>query len=126
MIAVLITLVVINVITAVAAGISVPNKRLTDQTSTITANALKPSACASLNLTTILVCPSTGGNCDGTDANELIVGSATIDNIAGGKGDDCILGGGGIDAIRGEQDTDVCIGGPDVDAFHPSCETQIQ
>lgn len=122
----LIALIVFSVLNAAAAGISVPSTRLAELSSAITANSLKPPACAGLNLSSILVCPAGGGNCDGTDASELILGSATIDNISGGKGDDCILGGGGIDAIRGDQDTDICIGGPDLDAFHPSCETQIQ
>ena len=111
---------------AFAATNTVPTTRLTNQTKTVNANALKPAACASLNLTAIIICPAAGGYCSGTDASELILGSPLIDDIQGGKGDDCILGGGGDDSIRGEQDNDVCIGGPGNDSFHNTCETQIQ
>jgi hypothetical protein len=123
---VLIILLLASVFSAVAAANTVPLSRLTDQRRAINANALKPPQCSALNLTAIVICPSTGGTCNGTDASELILGSPLIDDISGGKGDDCILGGGDDDAIRGEQNTDVCIGGPGNDSFHPSCETQIQ
>ena len=119
-------LVLVSAVTAVAASNTVPSSRLADKRSTIDANALKPPECAALDLTSIIVCPSSGGSCQGTDASELILGSPFDDNIRGGKGDDCILGGGGDDSIRGDQNTDVCIGGPGNDSFHPSCETQIQ
>lgn len=123
----LVVLILVSIGSAFAATNTVPPSRLTDQKRTITVNDLKPAACASLNLTAIVVCPSAGGACNGTTANELILGSSSIDNIQGDKGDDCILGGGGDDpAIRGDQGTDVCIGGPGTDSFHPSCETQIQ
>lgn len=121
-----IVLLLASVFSAVAAANTVPTSRLTDQTRAIDANALKPPQCSALTLTDIVICPSTGGTCDGTNASELILGSPLIDDIRGGKGDDCILGGGGDDAMRGEQDTDVCIGGPGSDSFHPTCETQIQ
>jgi len=122
----LIGLVLIGVVSAIAATNTVPSSRLTDQSMPITANDLKPAACAALNLTAIFICPSFGGNCNGTDASDLILGSPNADDIRGGKGNDCILGGGGDDSLRGDQDTDVCIGGPGTDTFHPSCETQIQ
>src|SRR5215212_4355161 len=97
---------------AFAANIVVPTTYLTDQSSAVTADTLKPAACAAITLTTILYCPVMGGTCVGTDASELIIGSAAADDIQGGKGNDCILGAGGDDSIRGEQGTDVCIGGP--------------
>ncbi|MGB8982226.1 MAG: hypothetical protein WCC12_10135 [Anaerolineales bacterium] len=115
-----------SVILAAAANNIVPVTHLTDQSSSITANNLKPSACSAIVLTAIVTCPVGGGPCTGTDANDLVIGTAAIDNIDAGKGDDCILGGGGDDSLKGEQDTDVCIGGPGTDAFHQSCETQIQ
>jgi Ca2+-binding RTX toxin-like protein len=111
---------------ALAASNSVPITHLTDQSSFITVNDIKPAACGGLTLTAIFYCPEGGGNCNSTDASELVIGSPAPDNIQGGKGDDCILGGGGIDNIRGEQGTDVCIGGNGNDSFHPSCETRIQ
>jgi Ca2+-binding RTX toxin-like protein len=115
-----------SMIFALAANNVVPATRLTDQSSALTANSLKPPTCSAITLTVILYCPTGGGACDGTDASELVIGSAANDDIQSGKGDDCILGGGGNDSIRGEQNADVCIGGPDIDSFHPSCETQLQ
>ena len=115
-----------SVVLAAAATNSVPVTHLTDQSSVVTANDLKPGACSAITLTAIVSCPIAGGPCDGTDANELVIGSTADDDIDAGKGDDCILGGGGNDSIRGEKDLDVCIGGPGTDSFHPSCETEIQ
>ena len=111
---------------AMAANNVVPITYLTDRSSIVTANHLKPAACSAITLTRILSCPMTGGACNGTDASELIIGSPLEDDIDSGKGDDCIVGGGGDDKIRGEQDMNVCIGGPGIDSFHPSCETQTQ
>ncbi len=121
----LILLLLASAVSAVAATNTVPPTRLGEQKIAIDANALKPPQCAALNLTAIVVCPSSGGNCDGTDASELILGSSLADNISGGKGDDCILGGGSDDTLKGDQGNDVCIGGPGANSFHPSCETQI-
>ena len=122
---ILFILIFISTLTAIAAGNTIPTTRLDENTAAMNANAIKPAACASLNLTAIVTCSSAGGNCSGTSASELILGGPSDDNILGDKGDDCILGGGGDDAIRGEQGTDVCIGGPGSNTFHPSCETQI-
>jgi len=119
-------LILFSIFFAIAANNIVPVTYLTDQSSVMTANDLKPAACSAIIVTTIVYCPVAGGNCDGTDNNELIIGSPANDNIQAGKGDDCILGGGGNDNIRGEQDIDVCIGGPGTDSFHPSCETETQ
>lgn len=117
-------LIFFSVIFAIAANNVVPVTYLTDQSSIVTANDLKPAACSAITLTTILYCPTTGGACNGTDASELVIGSAANDDIESGKGDDCILGGGGNDRLRGEQNSDVCIGGPGTNSFHPSCEAQ--
>ena len=122
---ILFILIFISTITAIAAGNTIPATRLDETTAAMNANAIKPAACASLNLTAIVVCTSAGGNCNGSNASELILGSPSDDNIRSDKGDDCILGGGGNDAIRGEQGMDICIGGPGSNTFHPSCETQI-
>ena len=115
-----------SVMLAIAANNVVPVTYLTDQSSIVTVNDLKPSACSAIVLTAILYCPAGGGACDGTDANELVIGTTADDDIRSGKGDDCILGGGGTDSLRGEQDIDVCLGGPGTDSFHQSCETEIQ
>ena len=118
------TLIVLSVVSAYAANIAVPPTYLTDQSSAVTANSLKPAACSGITVTTIVYCPATGGNCDGTNASELIIGSPAIDNITGRGGSDCILGGGGADDITGSQSRDICIGGPGNDIFK-KCETSI-
>jgi Ca2+-binding RTX toxin-like protein len=94
-----------------AAGISISPSMLGEQNTALTANDLKPPECDGLNLTTIIVCPATGGNCNGNKDNELILGSIYADNIDGKGGDDCILGGDGNDDIDGKGGNDVCIGG---------------
>lgn len=118
-------LIVLSVVSAYAANIAVPTTYLTDQSSAVTANSLKPAACSGITVTTIVYCPDTGGNCDGTNDSELIIGSPAIDNIMGKGGSDCILGGGGADDITGSQSRDICIGGPGNDTFK-KCETSIQ
>lgn len=119
-------LIVVSAVSALTAGNIIPSSRLDEYTSSITANTLKPVECSAIVLTSILYCPVGGGNCDGTDANELIIGTTADDDIRSGKGDDCILSGDGNDNLRGEQDIDVCIGGPGTDGLHQSCETPIQ
>jgi Ca2+-binding RTX toxin-like protein len=133
----LIALIAVNVASAFAAANSVPATRLDDDTLPITANDLKPSECAALNLTTIVV----AGN--GTAGNDLILGTAGNDSLRGSDGDDCIVGGGGDDtldgqkgndivlgqdgndSLKGSQDTDICDGGAGTDSGHKSCETEI-
>jgi len=122
---VVVVLVLVSIITAASAANTVPSSRLTDQTIAIIANTLKPTECAALTLTTIVVCPLTG-TCNGTNAAELILGSVNGQTINGRNGDDCILGGAGNDTINGGAGTDVCIGGPGTDTFNKNCETQIQ
>jgi len=118
----LIALIVASVITAVAAANTVPPSRLTDQSTPIAANDLKPSACTAINLTAIV---TGSGTIKGTNANELILGGPNADTIDGKAGTDCILGGGGDDNITGGGGADVCIGGPGTDNFK-NCETVIQ
>jgi len=122
----LVLLILVSATLASTAGNTVPSSRLDEYINTINANLLKPPQCSAITLSTIVYCPAGGGNCDGTDDNELVIGSSAADDIRSGKGDDCILGGGGDDNIRGEQNSDVCVGGPGTDSFHPSCETGIQ
>ncbi len=104
-----------NVVPATRAGSTIPGRP--------TANQLKPSACVSLNLTTVL---SGSGTIDGSNAAELILGGAGADTIRGRAGTDCLVGGAGNDSLRGDGGTDICIGGPGIDTFVNSCETQIQ
>ena len=121
----LLVLIPLSMTFASAANIVVPTTRLSNRTSTVNANTLKPSACSGITLTTVIYCPSGGGMCNGTNANELIIGSSAIDIIQGKGGSDCILAGGGDDDITGSQSRDVCIGGPGNDVFK-KCETSIQ
>ncbi|MFZ1040714.1 MAG: hypothetical protein WCA79_06335 [Anaerolineales bacterium] len=107
---ILVVLIFISSITAMAAGNTVPVTRLGQQISAINANALKPAACSALNLANIVICPASGGTCNGTTKNDLILGSAKVDNISGKGGNDCIIGGGGNDTLNGNAGTDVCIG----------------
>jgi len=115
--------ILLGTITAYAANVSVPTTRLTDQTSAITANTLKPAACSAITLTQIVIC--TGGNCDGTNANELLIGTSGDERLRGRGGTDCIVGGGGDDILVGNGKSDVCIGGPGIDSFL-TCEVPIQ
>ena len=119
----LIALILMSSVSALAATNTVPTTRIGQQINSITANAVKPSSCAAINLTTIVVC--TGGNCDGSGANELLLGTAAGERIRGRGGQDCIVGGGGNDQLVGNGASDVCIGGPGTDTF-TTCETQIQ
>lgn len=122
----LLTLIFAGLLSAFAASNTVPLTRLTDQSQAITANSLKPPECAALNLATIVVCPSGGGNCNGNQQANLILGSPNVDRINGRGGNDCILGGGGDDTIDGGLgNNDICIGGPGNDAFN-RCETVYQ
>ena len=121
-----IALTLITAISAYAATNNVPSTHLMDQSSPIAASELAPVACGSIrsSLTTVVQC--TGGNCNGTQGNDLILGSPNADNIKGKNGDDCILGGDGDDdTISGDNGTDVCVGGAGNDVFK-KCETEIQ
>lgn len=122
----LIGLIIVCVVTAVAAANSVASSRLSDQSLPIDINALKPPECASINLTSILI---GSGTINGTNANELILGSPLADTINAKAGSDCILGGGGNDNIDGGagggagSGYDICIGGPGSDVFS-KCEEE--
>ncbi len=118
----LLALIFVGVMSALAASNTVPVSRLTDQRHAITANALRPTECAALTLVNLVVCPSGGGDCTGTNQADLILGSPNADRINGRPGSDCILGGGGDDTIDGFAGSDVCIGGPGNDTFN-RCET---
>jgi Ca2+-binding RTX toxin-like protein len=103
------------------ASSTVPASNVGRSQATIDANALKPAACAALNLTTVVA----GTN--GTAGNDLILGPSTASTLNGNGGADCIVGGGGNDTLNGNSNTgtDVCIGGPGTDTFK-KCKTSIQ
>ncbi|HAV76589.1 MAG TPA: hypothetical protein DCX53_04465 [Anaerolineae bacterium] len=115
-------IIIITSMTAVAATNTVPTTRVANQTISFNINHLKPSACAGLNVTSLVI---GSGIFTGTNENDLILGGPGMDSIDGLGGNDCILGGGGDDEITGNDGNDICIGGPGVDIFI-SCEGQVQ
>ncbi|HEX9441116.1 MAG TPA: hypothetical protein VF909_15630, partial [Roseiflexaceae bacterium] len=114
-------LVLLSMMSAMAAANTVPPSGLADIRRSITPDDLKPSACDSIHLTNLIVAT---GAISGTAANDLILGGPGADTISGEGGDDCILGGGGDDQLYGGAGTDVCIGGGGSDILDPSCESQ--
>ncbi|MFZ5910746.1 MAG: calcium-binding protein [Chloroflexota bacterium] len=115
-------LVVISVVTAFAAGITVSPANVGQDSESVTVDDFKPSECAGLSLTHMV---SGSGTLTGTSGNDLILGSSGADVIDGLGGDDCILGGGGDDALTGNDGTDICLGGPGDDVF-TACEGESQ
>ncbi len=109
----LITMILLSVVTAIAATNTVPSTRLTAYGNSIGINDIKPSACATIFLTNRV---SGAGIITGTEGSDLILGSSGTDTIDGLGGDDCILGGGG---------TDICTGGSGTDMFI-FCESETQ
>jgi Ca2+-binding RTX toxin-like protein len=100
---------------------TVPSTHVGRRQLSIDANALKPAACAALNLTNLVV----GSN--GTAANDLILGPAAGSTFAGNGGVDCMVGGAGKDKFTGNgpKAGDVCIGNGGSDTF-TKCTTSIQ
>ena len=113
----------LTVIFALTAANSVPPTRAGVDSRSISADDLKPVACAAITLTNVV---TGSGTFNGTNSADLVLGSAGVDTIRGRNGDDCILGGAGNDSLRGDGGTDVCIGDPGTDTFHATCEIQIQ
>ena len=120
--AALATLILASAVTALTASNAVPSSKADDTSQAIDANAVKPSECAGLTLSSRI---SGGGNLQGTPANDLITAGSTSDTIDGLGGDDCIQGSGGDDTVDGGAGNDVCIGGPGNDTF-VSCEAEYQ
>lgn len=118
----LLALILVSITSAFAAGISVPASNVGQRSVPVTAEDIKPSACAALYLTNIV---SGSGMLTGTVANDLIIGSVGADTIDGLGGNDCILGGNGDDLITGGDGMDICIGGPGTDIF-TTCESENQ
>ena len=95
----------ISVGSVFASGISLPYSNVDQKSMVVTANDLKPDACAGIYLTYIV---SGSGIITGTAGNDLILGSAAADTIDALGGDDCIVSGNGNDMIEGGVGTDVC------------------
>jgi len=118
----LLALIVTSVGSAFAAGLSMPSSNIDESSIPVTAENLKPAACAGVYLTNIA---RGSGTITGTAANDLIIGSEGVDVMDGQGGNDCILGGNGDDLITGSDGNDICIGGPGVDIF-VTCEVENQ
>jgi len=118
---ILIALIMVSVMSAVAAGIVVPPTRLDDQSFAITIGDFTPADCSSMSLNNVV---TGSGLIFGTAGNDLILGGGTGDLIFSLGGGDCLVGGGGDDFMFGGGGTDVCIGGPGNDSFN-QCETQV-
>ena len=104
----LIVLTAINAASAFAAANSIPASRLDYESSSITADHLKPSECSGITIINLI---AGGGNVNGTNENDLILGSTGADNMRGQGGDDCIVGGDGDDRLSGGGGADVILGG---------------
>jgi len=114
-----VTLLLASAATAIGAANVTPASKITVSVRPIGANDLKPSQCATLTLTTLVI------GATGTNAADLQLGSSAADNLDGKNGADCIIGGAGDDTINGGGGADICIGGPGTDTF-TNCTTSYQ
>jgi Ca2+-binding RTX toxin-like protein len=94
----LFALILVSVLTAVAATNTVPASHISKNIFPIGPNDLKPPACAGLYLTHIV---TGSGVINGTSGNDLILGGPGADTINGNGGDDCCVGGGGNNTFTG-------------------------
>lgn len=94
----LFALILVSVLTAVAATNTVPASHISKNIFPIGPNDLKPPACAGLYLTNIV---TGSGVINGTSGNDLILGGPGADTINGNGGDDCCVGGGGNNTFTG-------------------------
>ena len=101
-------LLIAGAVAAYAATNTVPSTRLDLDNLNITANDLKPSACASLNLSNIV---SGSGTLNGSNGNDLILASAGNDTLNGRAGADCLVAGSGADTLDGGAGGDVLLAG---------------
>jgi hypothetical protein len=90
---ILVLLIIVGVLSAVAAANNVALSRATDQNvGARTANQLKPLGCAGLNLTSVFNC--TQNNCRPTGSNMLVLGNNNTRRINGNRitGVSCCVG----------------------------------
>jgi Ca2+-binding RTX toxin-like protein len=118
----LLALLIVSVVSAFAAGLSVPASNVGQESVPVTAEDIKPAACGGIYLSNIV---RGSGTFTGTAANDLIIGSAGTDTIDGAGGDDCILGSAGDDSLAGSDGNDVCMGSAGNDTF-TDCEVEAQ
>jgi len=85
---------------------------MVDESHAITAEQLKPAACAGLTLGTIITDGDDGttdGTINGTTGNDLLLGTDGPNTLNGGGGIDCFVAGSGVDTCNGGAGTDVFI-----------------
>lgn len=102
-------LIAAGVFSASAAANTVSPTGLTDQSSAIQPNDLKPSECSAIFIARLVEAGT--GKTRGGGTSDLILGWETADTISARPGSDCILGGAGDDTINGNQGNDVILGG---------------
>ncbi len=95
-------------ITAAASTVGVSVGSVTDVSSVVTANDMKPPECAGITLTSVIAGSGVFNGVGNT--NELILGSASADTVNALLGDDCILLGGGADSATGAAGADIILG----------------
>lgn len=114
---VLLTLILMSIVTALAASNIVPETYLMNQSSGVTASDLAPPECDSIRSGLQLIIECDQEFCSGSNANELMLGTSLNQTIDGKNGDDCIVGGGGNDTLYGNNGNDVLVGGPGSDTL---------
>ncbi len=109
-------------VTGVAASNIVPPSHASATFQGVTANDLKPAACAALNLSVVVV----GAGDSAATANQLLLAGPAITTVTGGHGSDCIVASPIVGTIDGgpAAGTDVCIGG--ASTVFKRCATQIR
>lgn len=116
-------LLLLSVLTAIAASNTVPATLLSETSRPITANDLKPPGCAGITVTNLIV--GSGATVNGTNANDLILGNGANQTINGRGGDDCIVGGAGTHILNGDAGNDVLVGGPGNNTFNGGAGTNV-
>lgn len=99
-------LVSLSVGAAFSAANSIPASRAEDYNEVIAVNSLKPTECASLNLTSKIAHPASANG----SAN-LVLGTTGADTISSLGGTDCIVGRGENDTLQGGAGVDILLGG---------------
>jgi Ca2+-binding RTX toxin-like protein len=104
----LLLLSIMSLVSAFAAGNTIPITGKLDTTVALTVQQLQPPDCNGLTLATYVVSP--GGSYTNNGASALIIGTAGFDSISAGGGNDCIVGGTGGDNLKGGKGGDICFG----------------
>ncbi len=107
-------------VTGVAASNFVPPSQAGATSQGVTANDLKPAACAALNLSVVVA----GAGDNLATANQLLLAGPADTAVVGGSGDDCIMASTSVATIDGGTGTNVCFGGSTT--VFTNCQTQVR